>query len=385
MKIKITLIVILLSNTLILKSQTKPEFIYPRVKLNLTNAAGSKMRLFQIIGSKTVSVDSATVNSTNGTIELKGLPIKEEERFQLVIHDKNQKMFTLYPVLDNQSVPEIYMDLEVFGRKELYLKKFRYENSPSSVDMNKMLYFTAEWKKTKYGLETQFKNAITLTVKREIDSLSDLVRDYRVALLKSTNSVATIVTGLNLLKFDYSEENFGELLKDILEKFPQSEVVKNKVRWFIETKKYIPPMGEVLDFDIPAFDFNFQTDKGVEQKLSSYKGSYILLDFWASWCKPCREESPYLKQAFLQYGKNGFKIIQVSIDNLSDQQKWKKAIIEDGTQQFIHTWKDKNDLLLKQYKVTAIPVNYLIDPSGKIIAANLRGETLVAKLKEIFP
>ncbi|MES2650766.1 MAG: TlpA disulfide reductase family protein [Bacteroidota bacterium] len=382
--IKFALTAFIILSTFVLKAQTDAGDTYPKVRLNLTNAAGSKMKLLQFVGAKVVVVDSATLNNTNGSIELKGWPINEELQFQLVMQDKDQKMFVLYPVLDNHSVAEIYMDFSVIGGKDTYLDKFRYENSPSSVDWNNMMHFPAKWKKAKYGLETQFKSAITPTIKSEIDSLSNLIKDYRVALLKSTKSAATIYTGLNLLKFDYSDEDFGELLKDILGRFPQSEVVKNKVNWFIDTKNYIPPTGEVLAIGVQAVDFSFITDKGATQKLSSYKGNYILLDFWASWCKPCREESPFLKQAYLKYGKKGFKIVQVSIDNLSDEQKWRTAIVKDGTQPFVHTRKDKNDLLIKQYKVTAIPVNYLVDPSGKIVASNLRGEALDAKLKEIF-
>ena len=384
LKIKLALTAAIILTALVLKAQTDTHRDYPKLRINLSNAAGSKMKLLQFVGKKVVAVDSAVLNTPSGTLELKALPVGEELYFQLVIHNKNQKTFVLNPVLDNHSIPEIYMDLSVMGSPDTYLNKFRFENSPSSVDWNNMMYFPTKWGKEKFALETQYAGANTPSVKREIDSLSNLVKSYRIALLKSTKSVATVFTGLNLLKFDYSEEDFGELLKDILKRFPQSEVVKDKVNWFIDTKKYIPPTGDVLALGVTAADFSFITDKGTEHTLSTYKGNYVLLDFWASWCKPCREESPYLKQAFLKYGKKGFKIVQVSIDNFSDKQKWKKAIVEDGTQQFVHTWKDKNDLLIKQYKVTAIPVNYLIDPSGKIVASNLRGKELDIKLKEFF-
>ncbi|MGF1926145.1 MAG: TlpA family protein disulfide reductase [Bacteroidia bacterium] len=356
----------------------------PRVRLNLKNATGSKMKLLQFVGQKVITVDSATFNSSDGTIELKGLPIQEEMQFQLVIYDQYQKMFVLYPVLDSHSIPEIYFDLSLMGSKETYLNKFRYDNSPSSVDWNNIMHFPAEWKKAKYNLEKQFKGAINSNIQKEIDSLSNLVRNYIVAVLKNTKSVATVCTGLNLLKFDYSHEDFGTLLTDIQDRFPQSELVKNKINWFQNIKEYIPPTSEVLANGTQAIDFTIDSGKGDSQKLSSYNGKYILLDFWASWCKPCREESPYLRQAFGKYEKHGFKIIQVSIDHRADEKKWRTAIIEDNTQQFIHTRKDKDDVLIKQYKVNAIPVNYLIDPSGKIVGSNLRGEALGAKLKEVF-
>jgi len=129
-----------------------------------------------------------------------------------------------------------------------------------------------------------------------------------------------------------------------------------------------------------------QTDvDGKIVKLSDYRGKYVLVDFWASWCAPCRRENPNLTKAYDQYHAKGFEILGISLDKPTDREKWLKAIADDKL-----IWKQVSDLkgwdnaVAKLYEVTAIPMNFLIDPNGKIVAKELRGEALNNKLKSIF-
>lgn len=120
--------------------------------------------------------------------------------------------------------------------------------------------------------------------------------------------------------------------------------------------------------------------------LSSLRGKYVLIDFWASWCGPCRQENPNVVKAFNQFNQKGFTILGVSLDQPGAKSKWMDAIHKDGL-----TWTHVSDLkywenaAAKLYGVRGIPQNYLIDPSGKIVAKNLRGEALIKKLAEILP
>jgi peroxiredoxin len=120
--------------------------------------------------------------------------------------------------------------------------------------------------------------------------------------------------------------------------------------------------------------------------LSSLRGKYVLIDFWASWCGPCRAENPNVVKAFNQFAPKGFTVLGVSLDQPGAKQKWIDAIRKDGL-----TWTQVSDLkywendAAKLYGVRAIPQNYLLDPSGKIIAKNLRGAALTKKLAEILP
>jgi thiol-disulfide isomerase/thioredoxin len=126
------------------------------------------------------------------------------------------------------------------------------------------------------------------------------------------------------------------------------------------------------------------TPQGDTIKLSSTRGSIVLLDFWASWCAPCRQENPNLVKAYSQYHRKGFQIYQVSLDKTKEA--WMKGIEDDQLGKWIHVsdiqyWNSK---VVQLYRIESIPSNFLLDKEGRIIATNLRGEALQTKLAELF-
>ena len=134
-----------------------------------------------------------------------------------------------------------------------------------------------------------------------------------------------------------------------------------------------------------AVDFTQPDTNGNPVALSSFRGKYVLVDFWASWCGPCRNENPNVVEAYKKFSPKNFTVLGVSLDQPNGKQKWLDAIAKDNL-----TWTHVSDLKFWNneaavaYHVQAIPTNFLIDPQGKIIGKNLRGPALEAKLCELL-
>lgn len=132
-----------------------------------------------------------------------------------------------------------------------------------------------------------------------------------------------------------------------------------------------------------APDLNLRDTKGNLVVLSALRGKYMLLDFWASWCAPCRAEMPLLQKIFQQMPADKFKLFSISID--TDREKWLSAIRQDGTGAWLQTLDALNGETAKSlYHVKTIPMSFLIDPSGKIIAVALRGNELSEHLRRLL-
>jgi peroxiredoxin len=147
---------------------------------------------------------------------------------------------------------------------------------------------------------------------------------------------------------------------------------------FISEKKVGAIGTEALDFTQPD-------TTGSPVSLSSFRGKYVLVDFWASWCGPCRNENPNVVENFNKFKAKNFTILGVSLDRPGKKEAWVQAIHEDNL-----TWTHVSDLqfwnnaVAQLYHIQGIPQNILVDPEGKIVAKNLRGPALEAKLCEIF-
>ncbi|MCX6318382.1 MAG: TlpA disulfide reductase family protein [Bacteroidetes bacterium] len=134
-----------------------------------------------------------------------------------------------------------------------------------------------------------------------------------------------------------------------------------------------------------APEINLPDANGKQVSLSSFKGKYVLVDFWASWCRPCRMENPNVVKAYNRFKDKNFTILGVSFDKPGDKEAWQQAVKDDNL-----TWTQVSDLqhwnspVVAAYKIEGIPFNVLVDPQGRIIAEGLRGEELEKKLESVL-
>ena len=135
-----------------------------------------------------------------------------------------------------------------------------------------------------------------------------------------------------------------------------------------------------------APEFSLPDPTGKMISLSSFRGKYVLVDFWASWCKPCRMENPTVVKAYAQFKNRNFTVFGVSLDQQGEKDEWMKAVMNDNL-----TWTQVSDLqfwnspVVSLYNIQGIPFNVLVDPNGKIVAESLRGEELAATLDKVLP
>ncbi len=179
---------------------------------------------------------------------------------------------------------------------------------------------------------------------------------------------ANIILGVDPVTYELPIINYAEEVKS---KFPDNRDVQLFVKQ-MELQKKIAIGAQAPEIALP--DTN-----GKEEKLSSHKGKYVLVDFWASWCAPCREENPNIVKLHQKFKEKGFTVFGVSLDDNTDA--WKKAIADDHlywTQ--VSELKQWDTKAAKDYQVNAIPASFILNKEGKIIAKNLRGEDLEAFL-----
>jgi peroxiredoxin len=331
--------------------------------------------------NKTVITDSASIK--NGMFELKG-QVSNPVKAKLVLDHAGKGLQSLRTpdfvelylekgVISLTSKDSVYNAVVVGSVVNDDNRKLTEKLATAKNKMKVMMaeYYAApdEKKKSKeFQDETEKRyNAITKEI-QEIESA--FIRD-------NPNSYVSLDIIKNTGGSIPNVEVLDSLFKSLTETIRNSSAGKELSERIDKLK--LVAVGAI------APDFTQMTPENQPVKLSDFKGKYVLIDFWASWCGPCRAENPNVVKVYNQYKDNGFTVLGISLDNEKGRDAWLKAINKDQL-----TWTQVSDLkgwyneVAALYSVKAVPQNFLIDPNGKIIAKNLRGEELAAKLKEII-
>ena len=254
-----------------------------------------------------------------------------------------------------------------------------------SKDMD-YIYQLTDLKKD-FEQQTQSLNGEFMNARNsgDMQMLEDIRNRFMEMKAINDNQIKTTIYGMNrsiagILSTSFlDEENEFAFLDSLATKYqkelPNSSYTKELVDKVESYRK--------LAIGSPAPEIALPNPSGEIIPLSSFKGKYVMIDFWAAWCRPCRAENPNVVRMYNTYNDKGFEVLGVSLDRTKEA--WVKAIEEDEL-----NWTQVSDLkyfesdAAQLYRINSIPATYLIGPDGNIIAKNLRGPELEAKLKEIF-
>lgn len=314
-----------------------------------------------------ITADSVEVK--DGKFILKG-ELTEPEMFYLLLSDK-QGYAPIF--LENSEIKiEMNADSIHYARISGSATHDIYSNYSKE---DQKLYTAIQSTYESFLAAQQHDTAMAARLEKELDSLDEARNKFTLDyILKNGKSVvAAFLADNNSYAYDFAD------IDKILKSFDAATL---KSGYAVKLKERADIL-EAVQIGKPAPDFTQNDTTGKPVALSSLRGKVVLVDFWASWCTPCRRENPNVVAAYNKFKDKGFTVLGVSLDD--NKQDWIEAINSDKL-----TWTHVSDLkkwkneFAAKYGVRSIPANFLIDAEGKIIASGLRGEDLIKKLEEVL-
>lgn len=342
---------------------------------------GTKIFLQELgANNKRIPIDTAVVQAESFTflkpridgIGLQVLSIKKAGQQLLIVKDKASLTVTLYKDSLASSLVTGSKENEIFNNYTNASRRLNKKKANLNLKRNQARAETDGIMVTEYTNQIKELDEHFVTTKKEV-------------LANNPNSLVSIMAlsdliNAKVLKIEETEEYYNSLGKDI-----QKSSIGSSVKRYIAQLKSQRAASNLASVGNKAPEFSAKTPEGKDLALSQTLGKYTIVDFWASWCKPCRLENPNVVRVYNKYHDKGLNIISVSLDRPGQKERWLRAIEKDQMDWYhvsnLQFWQDP---IPKSYGVRAIPATFLLDEEGTIIAKNLRGQALETKIAELL-